>query len=237
MHAADVRGDSRRIGGFVGNFGTLPDLGAIGFVESDHRAVLAAGRANQLLAVDQHGFGEIPARHHFAAEVGFEILAPHFLAVGRIETDQVRELSERVDEISVDRRRAARAVVVAARLANLCVPDNLAVQVERVDVAGAFFVAHGEDFTASDGDAGVAAANAFGLPGERRTVGRPLLQQAGFGRDVVAVGTAELRPIVGRDVTGVSSSEQHEGAQERDKGFTHGRTSFHGREIITAQAV
>ena len=71
--------------------------------------VLAAGRADELVAVDQRRLGVAPAAHHLAVEVLLEVLAPDFLAVLGFDADEVAELAERVDAVAVDGRRGARA--------------------------------------------------------------------------------------------------------------------------------
>jgi hypothetical protein len=51
-----------------------------------------------------------------------------------------------------------------------------------------------------------AQTDASGAPNERRTIGGPLLEQAGFARGVRTVRAAPLRPIVGMKAGG---ADQH----------------------------
>src|SRR5204863_4111895 len=133
-----------------------------------------------------------PAGHHPPTEVVLQVLAPLLLAAGGVEADQVAPLAQRVDAVARDGRRRAGALVVAAGPADLGRPDLLAVQVQRVHVAGVLAVAHGVDAPAGDGDAGVARADALRLPRQRRPVLRPLLEQPRVGREVVPPRPAPL---------------------------------------------
>src|SRR5262249_36901639 len=153
-------------------------------VEGEHRRLLAAGRADQLVAVHQRRLRVVPAAGA-PLEVLAEVLAPDLLTRGRLDAHQVAELPEGVDQVPVYRRRAARARVIAARLADLGLPEQRAVLlVDTEDVGGVLQVAHGEEAAAGDGHAGEADAQPLALPHFLHALLGPLLLEALVGRQV-----------------------------------------------------
>src|SRR5262249_28721686 len=153
--------------------------------------------ADELVAIDQRGLGVVPAPGA-AAEVLPEVLAPLLLALARLQADEVAELADGVEPVPVHRGGAAGALVVAARLADLGVPQHLAGgAAQGEDVGGVALVAHGVDLAPGQGDGREALADAGALPGELGTAPGPALEQALLGGDVVALGPAELRPVGG----------------------------------------
>src|SRR5262249_3231619 len=101
----------------------LPDDLAGLLVERHEGRVLAAGGADEPVAVNERRLSELPAAAG-AAEVLLEVLAPDHLAVGRLRAGQVAVLADGVDAVAVHRRGAAE---VAARPADLGGPEDLAV--------------------------------------------------------------------------------------------------------------
>src|ERR1035438_4231323 len=73
-----------------------PNLCAGVFVESDDRAALAAGQANQTLAIEQRVPGEAP-HGCFDAEVLLELPRPEDLSLVRIEAEQIDRKSTRLN--------------------------------------------------------------------------------------------------------------------------------------------
>src|SRR5262249_54311699 len=111
---------------------------------------------------------------------------------------------------AVHRRRAAE---VPARRADLAGPDDLArVALQGDDVGVVALVAEGVDPLAGDADGGVAASQPRGLPGERRPVLRPRLEQAGRAGDGVPLGAAELWPV--RGAAGRGEEGEGQGGEE-----------------------
>src|SRR5262249_49094324 len=144
---------------------------------------LAAGGADQLVAIDERRFGVVP-RAVPAAEVGGEVLLPAHRPLGGVEADEVAVLADGVDPFAVHGRGAARAGVTAAGLADRRRPElGAAGAVDGEHLAGAAGVAHGEDAVAGDGNGREALAQAGRLPDEFRAVLGPLGQQAGLFRD------------------------------------------------------
>ena len=90
-------------------------VSAVFLFERQQCRFLAAGRAEQLVAVDQRRFAVSPAAG-LAAEVLDKVLAPALLAVGRLQTDEIATDAEGVEYIAVHGRRAARPFVDIADL-------------------------------------------------------------------------------------------------------------------------
>ncbi len=77
-------------------------------------------------------------------------------------------------------------------------------------------MAHAEDLPGGDRRPAVAAPEPLGLPGQRRPVGGPLLQQARLLRDAHPVGPLPLRPIELAGRVGKGNT-QCEGEDNRSK--------------------
>ena len=73
--------------GFVVQLGGPPADLAGGLFEGGDRALAAAGRADEQVAVDQHRFGVAPLRLG-AGEIGLQVGPPDFAAVGGYRTAQ-----------------------------------------------------------------------------------------------------------------------------------------------------
>ena len=89
--------------------GCLPDDFAGLFVESDHGGVVAAGSADELVAVDQGRFAVAPAGHHLSIEIFLEILFPDDVPLGRVEADEVGIEAEDVNLVAVHGGSTVRA--------------------------------------------------------------------------------------------------------------------------------
>src|SRR5437762_1797401 len=138
-----------------------------------------------------------------AAEVLCEAEPPEDVAVLHLEAGQVTAHAQDVEPFSVDRRRAGRTflglrhTLLEGRpkaghrhlLAVLLVqyPDDFVISP----------IGHPEDAARGDRRGAVPAAEPLGLPGERRAVLRPLLEEAFLLGDAVPVGALPLWPVVG----------------------------------------
>src|SRR5262249_13124408 len=78
-------------------------------IECGHRGPFAAGRAHNLVAIDQDGFAVTPAVAFLAAEIFLQVFTPAFLAAGGLDAYQVAVAREGVDEVAVDRGRGPGA--------------------------------------------------------------------------------------------------------------------------------
>src|SRR5439155_26748622 len=67
----------------------FPDELAGELVESDEGGLVAAGSADQLVAIHERRFAEAPAAHHAATEVLAVVLAPADVTLGNVEANQV----------------------------------------------------------------------------------------------------------------------------------------------------
>ena len=108
-HLADLGLDGRGVASAarVLNLGP-PNLLARFLVECDNRGLIAAGRADELVAIDKRRLAVAPARHHLAAEVVAEPLLPNRLAGLGVERREIAAGGENVDPPSRDDRRAVR---------------------------------------------------------------------------------------------------------------------------------
>src|SRR5260221_12847793 len=81
------------------------------FVQGHQRVFLAAGSANELLAIDQHRFAVTPAVGLFALEILVQVFPPQLLAAG-FAADQLAVPGQGINSVAVDRGRATRAMPV-----------------------------------------------------------------------------------------------------------------------------
>ena len=219
-------GDDGGILRVVRPLGALPEDLAGGLVEGGHGA-RSAGGADDLRAVDEHAFGVTPARN-FATERTHGG-APEFLAIRDLDADEGAVAAEGVNVVAIDGRRAPRANAPillrhGVELAELVDPEFLAgIGVEAEEDFRAVARAHGEEFAAGDGEAGIAAAGIGIAPDFLRAFGRPLLEQAGFFRDVIAIRAAELGPVEGGIVGADSGGKQGADGEEGDAVFHDGK--------------
>ena len=187
--------------------------------ERHQRRLGPAGGDDHHVAVDQRRLGVGP-HAGLAAEVLAQALAPLLLAVGGVHADEVAVGPEGVDAVAVHGRGGAGGRVlrplVRADLPELRRPELLAVlRAQGGDELVVLAPVGGQvDAVAGHGHGPVPAAEVGRLPGELRPVLRPLLEQAGFGRDAVAVRPAPLGPVGradrGPDREGDKKSKAHE---------------------------
>jgi hypothetical protein len=183
-----------------------PDrTGARMLIEGDHRRCRAAGSANQSISVDQHRLAVSPSIPFLPSKVAPQTFAPFLRAAGRVETNQIAERGDDINEIAIHSRRAAGTlpgrVTRRPRLARLGAPNSLTgLPVETNDVfilvagvRGA--VAQRENPIAGDGQAGVTAPRAPCFPNERWTVRRPFRQKPGLFGNARAIRAAKRGPI------------------------------------------
>src|SRR5262249_38184056 len=190
--AADLADDDRSVrrGVAAGN-GTLPARLAVGLVESDHGGLGAAGAADERGAVHERRLGVGPVPRD-AAEVCAELLLPHDLRL-QAEAGRVAVRSQRVQTVAVHGGRRARPGILRARVradaADVRGPHFTAVALVEGDDVFRLPVGRADEVDASLGNgwSRVAAAEPGGLPGELRPAGGPLGEQAGLGRDAVAL--------------------------------------------------
>ena len=228
-HAADLLDDQRGIMGCIREACAAPEQGAGLLVQRHDRPFGTAGSDDHLLAVNDGRFGIAPA-WALAAEVLIIMLAPKLLARVRFEANQVAPLADCDQQVARDGWRAARpgegGHARGAGLAELRCPDRLAVGgTQGKNDTGIAFLADGVDAVTDDGHVGVTLAQTRRLPQQRRSAGRQLLQQAGVGREVVAVGTTELRPIGSRRQDSPGQEQQqtraHRPASQVFRDFSH----------------
>ena len=212
--------------GAVGEVFGLPEGGAGLFVEGGDGALVAAGGADDLGAIDEDALGVAPAGD-FAAEF-FHGALPDDFAIGDFDAGEGAGAGERIDEGAIDGGGAARAAapVVFEDFAERGVPElgalgGVEAEEDLLAVAGA----HGEEFAGDDGGAGVGVAGVLKDPEALRAFGGPLLEEAGLGGDVVAQRAAPLRPIEGLRGEGEGEGEEC------------GERAIHGRELSAGRAV
>ena len=131
---------------------------------------------------------------------------PHLLAAGRLQTHQVavrtqrrRPRGRRPWACSAGRRSHAVAQTSPIRVLHSSLPSA---RFKRDDELAPVAVAHGEDPAIGDRHAGESATQARSFPGQRRAAFGPLVEQAGVGRDAVAMRTAPAGPEGGGRLAG-----------------------------------
>ncbi len=138
-------------------------------------------------------FAESPTRHHAAAEIMFEALAPDELSVRDVQADERPVAAEAVNAVAIDRRRAVGFTVADAKP-----PNSSAVgEIECQHHAALARPPHREDPSRVDRHARIARTQVTRLPFERRAICRPGVEQSRFTRYGVAMGTAPGRPGTG----------------------------------------
>src|SRR6266480_549722 len=214
LHAANLDEDGGSVGGFVAfRQRALPNDLTRALVQRDQRGRAAARRAQERVAVNQRRLGVRPVAG-LAAEVSSEIFSPaHFARVG-LNTGQIAIRSERIKELTLDRRRGAgggkiRLLLGISHLAEGCPPDPVAIfDRERLDeLAVRPFVAQKVEPVSDDGRRRVTTAGRRYFPKQFRSVLWPFLEQAGFSGNSVSLRSAPLRPVTGGDR---QCSGQHE---------------------------
>src|SRR5262249_39557695 len=148
--------DDGGVDGLTGVLVAPPEHRAGVLVERGQGALLAARRADDPVAVDQHRLAVAPAAGHLAGEVLAEVDLPADFAVLRRDTEQFAVAGQTVEVSAVDRRGAARAVAVAVGVkgADLGGPELLlGLQVEGEDELLLAVAAQGVEGVADDGGA------------------------------------------------------------------------------------
>ena len=184
-----------------------PDQFAGLFIKRHERGLLAAGRADEPVVVDQRRLTVAPRVSLLAAKLGLEIDAEPLLAVGRRAGHELAMGGDHVDHVAIDRGRAPRTLPrlrsFGPRLARLRLPELLAClaveagEVFVLVVGGGEPVAEGVDPIAGNRWAGVATARAGGLPDEPGARGRPAFQEIGVGSDGGPLSPAKRGPVGG----------------------------------------
>ena len=211
--AAGLDDRGRRVA-LLGRRRRSPDLGAGVLVERHGVRAIAAGEADELVAVDERMAGVAP---HRRLRVVFlrQILLPNDFARVGLEADEIALGAERVDLVAVDDRRAARAGRVRDRVLHrvLVVPLLLAgrlVEAQHALDAGEFLAVEVVDFHVVVGDV-VGRRKPCRRPRPARRIRPPparATRRAGrpretsrrrpvFAPHVVALRPHPLRPIVG----------------------------------------
>ena len=212
----------------------LPDLLAGLLVERDHHRVVAPRGDDESIAVDQRRLAVAPAIPLLAAEGGLEVDVKLLGAVGSLAADEHPLRRDHVNEIAVDRRRAAGALPrlrpLIPGLAGLRLPELLS---RLPVVAGEVFVlviagggeavAEGVDPLACDRRGGVAAAGADRLPEELRAPFRPGFEEVRVGGHGGAGSAPERRPVFTPGRAGDERAADGE-REERGEGKTGERT-------------
>ena len=218
--AVVVDGDGRGILGGVGPGLALPDFGAGDLVKGRQGALRTAGRADDVVALDQRALAVTPARHLAAQALHGHL--PDLLAVGGVQADQHPLATQRVHPAAIDGWRAARAVAPAVGEQGPRLGHPLFLTgggVDGDDVLDRIACAHGVQRVADDGITRVAETGILVQPDLFGAGGGPLLEQAGFLGDVGAVGTAEGRPVGRLNGNGEGKEGgKAKGIHGRDKG-------------------
>jgi hypothetical protein len=175
--AVEFAANDRGVVSDVCHLGGLPANFAGGFFECDDRAFVAAGSADEHIAVDEHRLAIAPVG--FLASQVDERDAPDFTAIGGADAGEDAFAIERVDEAIVDRRGRARSVtpIVFEVWPKLRRPALFAgVRVERQQIGIAFAAAHRVENSVDDRRTCIAAAALAREPHELRSAFGPFLK-------------------------------------------------------------
>ena len=201
LDAADGRGHDGGVRHHVaGGLGVRQSLLPRGLVERDDERI-AAGGDDQAGTIEQRVLADVPPRNRGLVFLD-QVLLPDELAGLRVERVEPGLGIEREHELRPDGRHRACDAVVGADVDRVApAPEVLAVRhreaADPVRLLLDVVVVQVEPASANGGP-GVAFADGR-FPEHLGPPGRPRAEQAGFGRDVVAVGAAELWPFVSRD--------------------------------------
>ena len=163
-------------------------------VQGDDAAFRAARHAQDLVAFDNHVFGQSP-NPILGVEPGLEIDGPKLLARAGFVGGQAAQRAHLIEDACIIGGRGPRAG--GRFLPGLAVgrfPQQLALHVQCQEQFRVAEVADREDLPLGDRYARVPVAAAGILPEQSRAARRPFLQQALFGRDVHAARAVEFRP-------------------------------------------
>ncbi len=194
----------------------FPDFFAGVGVERDDAGGGAAGGGDDFAVVDVGRFGIAPGGVLAAVFFG-GVEGPEDLAVGSVEAGEHAGTAHDVNFAVVEGGGGAGHFEAFAPLRAVVLgPEDFAggfIEAAEDAAAGLFVAGAAGDveFVAEDGGGGVAGGGEFGLPEEGRAVFGPLFEQAGFGADEVAVGTAPVGPIGGGEGGGGEGEEGEEG--------------------------
>src|ERR1051326_1925861 len=196
----DGRVSSLRVAGHL----TLPESFASQFVEGHEGHVLAAGRADHLVTINQGRFAKTPGRQN-PAKVLLQAALPKDFSVFDLKAAHIASHAFNIEPFPIDGRCASRSLL-SLRPAFLFEsrskarnPKLFAILFgQSPDDFVAAAIAHAENLATGDGRSAVAATEPFYFPGERRAILGPLLQQARLFRDAIAIRPLPLRPIIGR---------------------------------------
>src|SRR5262249_45472929 len=89
------------------------------FVEGDHRCILATGRADQLVVINQRRLAISPHGHVASSEVFFQVLVPNFLSVSYLQACEFALGAEGIDEIAINRWGTAGALAACIWTTNI----------------------------------------------------------------------------------------------------------------------
>src|SRR5262249_25402947 len=155
--------------------------------------------------IDEGGLGVAPARHHGAAQIILEVLAPLLLPL-RVDAEQLSLGADTEDEVAVHGRVGTRPV--AARGTGLVAvsrrPELLAclrlvgTDVDAEERLVVPFGALDVEPVADDGGAAEALAEVLEGPELPRSVLGPFLEQARLLRLVGTIRSLPLRPVAGQ---------------------------------------
>jgi hypothetical protein len=163
-----------------------------------------------------------------AAKLSHALLPENF-SVRNVGTNEISQAAERINAISVHRRRAARAIAMTffvngAHFGEPQIPAAIGIEREQTLVSVAR--AHDEKFSRDDGGAGITFARILVKPNPLRPVSGPRLEQSRFFRHVAPVWSAELRPV---RATRSGTDKGHESHNE-EGGKSH--SIFHKGNVV-----
>src|SRR6266568_2600895 len=178
----------------------FPDRLSIELAERDHRRLLSAGGADHFLAVNEGRLSKIPHRAS-SAEVRHQVALPNNLPVGRLEARHITRQPHDIKAVPIHCRSGARTFfrlrpTRCESRRDSYRPHFLAVLVRKSpDHLVTTAMAHSIDSPGGNRRGAIAAAKTFDLPGERRAILRPFLEQAGLFGMGRSVRSLPLRPI------------------------------------------
>ena len=118
-NAVYIRSHSRRIASAVDTLiadlrqFACPDRRACKFIQCDHGCIVAARRADNLIAVEKRRFAVLPAGHHHPAKIIGQTLLPPDRTRRCVKTYQIALSPQSINKPAVNRRRTPRTIVMA----------------------------------------------------------------------------------------------------------------------------
>ena len=178
-------------------------LGGAGFlVERHDKGVWAARSAEDAVTIDERRFREAPARHHFSVPFVFEVFGPNDFSFGS-EADDSSVGSCDVEMAVTDSGNGTGSAVAmfGGEFGDGSLPEKFAVfggkGADALAFEFSFKVASSVDDSIGNGDRGISFAGSFAVPEELGFLGAPVLDDSGFRRVTVSIGTTPLRPVFG----------------------------------------